>query len=149
MTARPAVRYPCGFVFVSFKGCPTNHMMHRALRSKDYVPIQLAGPQEAARPFLEAFCEAQSKVSQPDWLQDTHADLFFLVQRVSNKPYDAPSLAQQRLRANPHSWLAYKRLPGPSWKHFAKRKVRCDSQTCCKIPMRICSFGSKGVPQAT
>ena len=37
----------------------------------------LAGLQEAARPFLEAFCEAQSKVSQPDVLQDTHADLLF------------------------------------------------------------------------
>ena len=79
-------------------------------------------------------------------LQDTHSDLLFFVQRVSNKPYDAPSFAQQRLRANPNSWLAYKRLPGPSWKHFAKHKVRCHSQTCCKIPMRICSFSFIGCP---
>ncbi len=26
-----------------FKGCPTNHMMHQALRSKGYLPICLAG----------------------------------------------------------------------------------------------------------
>jgi hypothetical protein len=63
-----------------------------------------------------------------------------------HKPFDAPNLAQQRLRANPGRWLAYKRLPDLSWKHFAKRKVRWDSQTCCKIPMRICSFSFKGYP---
>ena len=40
-----------------------------------------------------------------------------MTQRVSHKPHDAPSLAQQRLLVNPHSWLAYKRLPDPPWKH--------------------------------
>ena len=74
-------------------------------------------------------------------LQDTHADLLFLVQRVSHKPYDAPSA-----RANPHGRLAYKRLPDPPWKHFAKHKVRWDSQTCCKIPMQICFCWFKGCP---
>ena len=61
-------------------------------------------------------------------------------QRASHKPYDAPNFAQQRLRANPQSWLPYKTLPDPPWKHFANRKVRSDRQTCCKIPIRICFF---------
>ncbi len=85
-------------------------------------------------------------LGQTHLLQDTHADLLFLPQRVSHKPHDAPSLAQQRLLANPLGWLAYKRLPDPPWKHFAKRKVRCHSQTGCKIHMQICSFWFKGCP---
>ncbi len=111
----------CSF---SFKGCPTNYMMHQPLRNKGYVPIRIAGWPARGCQTLEALCQAQSKVSQPDVLQDTHADVLFSVQRVYHKPYDAPSLAQQRLRANPNSWLPYKRLPDPPWKHFAKRKNR-------------------------
>ena len=42
----------------------------------------MAGLQEAARPLLEAFCEAQSKVGQPDVLQDTYADLLFFAVRA-------------------------------------------------------------------
>jgi hypothetical protein len=77
------------------------------------------------------------------WAQETPEGWVVRAQGTSHKPHDAPSLAQQRLRANPLSWLAYKRLPDPPWKHFAKRKVRCDSQTCCKIPMRICFLVQK------
>ena len=78
------------------------------------------------------------------WAQETPEGWVVRAQRTSHKSYDAPSLAQPRLRTNPHGWLAYKRLPDPPWKHFAKHKVRWDSQTCCKIPMRICSFWFKG-----
>ena len=39
----------------------------------------MAGLQEAARPSLEAFCEARSMLGQTDLLQDTYADLLFLI----------------------------------------------------------------------
>ena len=39
----------------------------------------MAGLQEAARPSLEAFCEARSMLGQTDLLQDTYADLIFWI----------------------------------------------------------------------
>ncbi len=41
-------------------------------------PPKRAGLQKAARPSLEAFCEARSMLGQTDLLQNTYADLLFL-----------------------------------------------------------------------
>ena len=108
----------------------------------------MAGLQEAARPSVEAFCEARRMLGQTHLLQDTYADLLFLIQRVSHKPHDAPSLAQHRLLANPHKWLAYKRPPDPPWKPFARHGACSDKQTCCAARY-LCGFAlfdAKGVP---
>ncbi len=57
---------------------------------------------------------------QTDLLQNTFADLLFLIQRVSHKPSDAPSFVQHKPFAYPQDGRAYKGPFKPSLESFCK-----------------------------
>ena len=68
-----------------FKGCPTSHMMHQALRSKGYLPICLAGWLTRGRQTLPGSLLRGTEHARTNTLAARYlSDLLFLIQRVSH-----------------------------------------------------------------